>query len=166
MAEQFPEEGGKTPRLGLKDGKQKWAPGPLPGSFRRDAKEPAPPPSFPRQDWSEFGDLPFPPPQTQDHIPLALHSPQSLLSFPSGTPVFLVNAPAVPLPPSAKPPSPATAPDSHLPLGTLSIHSWHRRCHSAPRCPQPWPKAAWDPCPGVPQRWHPGALVLGTRGCL
>ena len=121
-----------TPRLGL----------------RRNAKEHGPSPSHPRQDRSEFGVLCFPPPQGQENIPLApLFSPISALSL------------QVPLPPVSsfpgltalqKPPSPAAAPDFHLPPGTLSVHSCHGRCHSASRCPQPWPKAARGPCPGVP----------------
>ena len=85
----------------------------------------------------------------------------------------------VPLPPFSsflgltalqKPPSPAAAPDFHLPPGTLSVHSCHGRCHSASPCPQPWPKAAWDP--GVPLRAlrgrqlpaPPHTLSLGCGG--
>lgn len=152
MAEQFPEEGGKIPRLGFQEARQLWAPRPLPGlGLRRNAKEHGPSPSFSDPDGSEFGVLCLPPPQAQENIPpIHPYSHQSLLSFPSGTPASLLHAPAprYPLPP--EPPSPAAAPDSHSPPGTLSIHSWHCRCHSASRCPQPWPKAARDPCPVAP----------------
>lgn len=48
--------------------------------------------------------------------------------FPFRHPVSPINAPAVPHPP--EPPCPAAAPDSHLPPGTLSIHSWH--CDATP----------------------------------
>lgn len=163
MAEQFPEEGGKIPWLGLEDGKQTGLPGHSPApSGEMQRSRPLPP--SPDRTGVSLGIFAFPLPKPRSTFPWHPHSQQSLLSFPSGTPVSLVTAPAVPHPPSPKPPSPAAAPDSHLPLGTLSIHSRHRRCHSATRCPQPWPKAAWDPCPGVPQSWHPRALVLGTRG--
>lgn len=163
MAEQFPEEGGKIPWLGLEDGKQTGLPGHSPAPWGEMQRSRPLPPS-PDRTGVSLGIFAFPLPKPRSTFPWHPHSQQSLLSFPSGTPVSLVTAPAVPHPPSPKPPSPAAAPDSHLPLGTLSIHSRHRRCHSATRCPQPWPKAAWDPCPGVPQSWHPRALVLGTRG--
>lgn len=174
MAEQFPEEGGKIPRQGLEDSKQTWAPGPLPGSLRRDAKEPAPPPPSPDRTGVSLGIFAFPLPKPRSTSPgtpiltnLCSLSLQVLLSPPPPD-----NTPAVPHPPSPKAPSPAAAPDSHLPLGTLSIHSWHRRCHCSPvpttlaqSClgSLPWGPPALAPVgtgagdPGVPLRALPGS---------
>lgn len=157
----FPRKEERFLGLALRMPSRRGLPGHSPGSLGRKAKEPASLPPSPDRTGVSLGFFAYPPPKPWSTFPWHPQSHQSLLSFPSGTPISFLHAPAVPHPPSPKPPSPAAAPDSHLPPGTLSIHSWHRRCQSAPRCPQPWPKAAWDPSPGVPQPRHPGGTGAG-----
>lgn len=65
-----------------------------------------------------------PSPSPGEHCP-ATPIVISRSEFSSGTPVSL--SPLLRFPTPQKPLSLAAAPDSHLPPGAVSIHSWHRR---------------------------------------
>lgn len=93
-------------------------PGHSPAWLGRNAKDHSPSPSLPRQDWS-LGFFASPLPKPGRAFPWHPHSHQPLLSFPSGTPTCLFNAPAALHPSEA--PSPAAAPGSHCPLAPFQF---------------------------------------------
>lgn len=166
MAEQFPEEGGKIPRLGLEDAKQTWAPPWAPSGERQGSWPSLSLPPSPDRTGVSLGFFAPPPhlPKPWSTFPWHPHSHQSLLSFPSGTPIFLLNAPAVP--PSRKPPplllhQIPTCPlaPSQFTVGTADVTLLLGAHNLGPKLPGIL--VLGSPCPGTR-----GALVLETGGCL
>lgn len=171
MAEQFPEEGGKIPWLGFQDTRQTWAPRPLPGLGSGEMqRSTAPPPANPDRTGVSLGFFASPLPKPRRTFPWYPYSHQSVLSFPSGTPTSLLNAPVAHHPLEAPLPCCCT----RFPLAP-----WHPlNSQLAPPMSLcfPVPTTLAESCPGslfwgplalAPGRhwgWGPGGASEGTAG--
>lgn len=161
MAEQSPEERGKAPGVAQRmPGCQAAVSSrPLPGiRLRRNAKEHGPSPSFPGQDWSEFGVLGFPLPQAQENTAPA--SPSSSMSGSLALQVLL-------------PPSPTLLRSPHLPsplpccCTRFPLAPWHPRNSQLTR-----PMSLCSPAPTTLVQsfsgslsWGPPALTFPGHWC-